>query len=298
MLMVVGSHYALWMFDECVHPAFREFAMTWGVYGVDIFLMVSGYGMVKSTRAKGIGKDYILKRLLGVYIPYLLMVIVCYMMDNGIPKGGDLHRLFTGYDYWYLYVQFAFYIIFALCYMVPKYRIYSTTLAVLIFTYCLWSEGRADFWILSNAAFLIGIYLAEAEVRWDGIWKKKLGRIILPLIGIAGTVLFIFIFRNNNTMIWKMALSLFFTIAVAGIAINIRGFGVVLCSLGTYSLYFYVLHTRLFWKLVMMNESWTYFQRTLFAFAITVIICIPLGFIMNNAMNWVRNKMDKVEVAE
>lgn len=295
LLMVLGSHYSLWMFNECIHPAFREFAMTWGVYGVDIFFLVSGYGLVKSASKKGIGKDYVLNRFIGVYLPYLLMVITCYVMDNGIPRGNDMHRLFTGYDYWYLYVQFAFYIIFAICYLVPRYRVISVTAAVAAFTYCLWTEGRQDFWQLSNAAFLVGIYLAEAEGRWEGIWKKTISRILLPIMGIAGTVTFIFVFRARSTMVWEMILSLFFTIAVAGIAINIKGFGVVLCSLGTYSLYIYVLHTRLFWKLVMYNESWTYFQRTLFAFVLTAIICIPLGFIIDNAMKWIKNRVDRVE---
>lgn len=296
LLMVVGSHYALWMFNECVHPALRAFVCEWGVYGVDIFFLVSGYGLVKSFKSKGINGDYVIRRFAGVYLPYLLIVLTCYVLDNGIPKGNDLHRLFTGYDYWYMYVQFSFYIIFALCYMLPKYREQATTAVVVIYTYCLWAEGRNDFWVLSNAAFLFGIYMAEAECRWDGIFKKPVVRILLPVIGIMGTAAFGYAFWAKGGIWFDLLTSMFFTIAVAGIGINIKGFGVVLCSLGTYSLYIYILHTRFFWKFVMYNENWTYFARTLLAFALTVIICIPLGFIMDNAISWARKRLLKTDM--
>lgn len=295
LLMVVGSHYALWMFNESLHPAFREFVMGWGVFGVDIFFMVSGYGLVKSTRKNGINGEFVVKRLIGTYLPYLLMVLVCYGLDNGVPQGNDLHRLFTGYDYWYLYVQFAFYMIFALCYLMPQYRLVAVTIAVIIYTYCLWAEGRQDFWQLSNMAFLIGIYLAEAEYKWEGIWKKTTNRVVLPLVGVVGTAIFAYFFKQHGGISLELMRSLFFTIAVAGIAINVKGFGVVLCSLGTYSLYIYVLHTRFFWKFVMMNEEWTYFKRTIFAFVLTVIICIPLGYIIDGIMKKIINKINLFE---
>lgn len=292
LLMVVGSHYALWMFAECVHPQIREFVMELGVFGVDIFFLVSGYGLVKSTRAKGINGEYIAKRLWGVYVPYILMVVTCYVMDNGLPRGNDLRRLITGFDYWYIYVQLTFYIMFALCYLMNKYRVVALTLAIAVYTYCLWAEGRSDFWELSNLAFLVGVYLAEAEYKWEGIWKKPASRVMLPLVGIVGTIVFIYTFRVYGGLSLEMLRSLFFTIAVAGVAINIKGFGVVLCTLGNYSLYIYILHTRFFGKFVMMNEEWSYFERSLFAFVLTVVICIPLGYIMDGLVNKIKIKLN------
>ena len=61
ILMVIGSHYAGWMHTEPFNETVRAWISTWGVYGVDVFLLLSGYGLVKSYEKNGIDKQFVLK---------------------------------------------------------------------------------------------------------------------------------------------------------------------------------------------------------------------------------------------
>ena len=280
--MVVLSHYANWMYVEPTHPALKEFLGTWGVYGVDIFFLLSGYGLMKSAKRSGVNARFALKRFLSAYLPYILIVGFFVIIEGGLTSGEDVLKLLTGYDYWYMYVLFAFYIIFIVLYNVPKVNLILMTASVAGFSFWLYSQDRADFWILSNAAFLLGIYMAAAENVNEKIFAAKWMRIALPAVGIIGTALFAYLYAANPILSLEMCRSIFFTIAMAGIIINIRGFGVVLCSMGTYSLYIYLMHTRLFWKVVMMHDGWNYVLNCLLAALVTVIICLPLGF----ALEW------------
>ena len=56
ILMVIASHFAGGMYEESFNEALRQWISTWGVYGVDIFFMLSGYGLVKSYQKNGIDK--------------------------------------------------------------------------------------------------------------------------------------------------------------------------------------------------------------------------------------------------
>ena len=50
ILIVIASHFAEWMFLEPAHPGLRHMIGTWGPPGVDIFLLLSGYGLYLSAR--------------------------------------------------------------------------------------------------------------------------------------------------------------------------------------------------------------------------------------------------------
>ena len=49
-----------------------------GVFGVNLFLILSGYGIYKSFNKNGL-KDYFKKKIEKVYIPYLLVTIAKYL---------------------------------------------------------------------------------------------------------------------------------------------------------------------------------------------------------------------------
>lgn len=298
ILMVIASHYAGWMYVEPVHPIAKEFVSTWGVYGVDIFFLLSGYGLVKSASKNGIDKMFVLKRFLSSYLPYVLIVGFIEIIDQSLSDGQAVINLLTGYDYWYMYVLFVMYIIFMVFYKIDKFKEVLVSIGVIAFSIWLWSVGREDFWELSNGAFLIGIYAATIEKTKPDFFKKISLRIAIPVAGIAGTLIFNAVLKSVGGLWPEMIRSMFFTLAAFGIIINVKGFGVVLSSLGKYSLYIYLLHTYLFWKFVFINEDWAYAPSAMLAGAITLVISVAVGFAIDFNLSLIPKQIEKRKVAK
>ena len=95
ILMVIASHYAGWMFVEPVNPELREWVMTLGVFGVDIFFTMSGYGLVKAASKHGIDKRYVWNRVKTSYIPYIFISLSLsfYKVSKTCPRRGLLEIL-------------------------------------------------------------------------------------------------------------------------------------------------------------------------------------------------------------
>ena len=84
IFLVLISHYAVWI-GEIFHSDLLEYGLgRFGVYGVDLFFVVSGYGLVKSVGKKRINGTFLWKRFKAVYLPYLLIVGLIAVYDGGI----------------------------------------------------------------------------------------------------------------------------------------------------------------------------------------------------------------------
>lgn len=293
ILMVVFSHYAGWMYVEPLHPQVKEFISTLGVYGVDIFFLLSGYGLVKSYQKNGINLSFVVKRLTGSYIPYILIIGFFAIIDKNISDRQGVINLFTGYDYWYMYVLFGMYILFMVFYKLGFLKEILVSVGVIAFSIYMWKDGRSDFWVLSNGAFIIGIILASVEIRFPKLCKNIWFKAGLLAIGIIGTAVFAMLFEKNATLSMEMCRSMFITVAFAGIAVNIKGFGVVLPALGTYSLYIYLLHTRLFWKIMMIKPERNYIANTALTCVLTLVISLGIGFAIDYNLALIPKLMEK-----
>ena len=278
ILMVIGSHYAGWMYTEPFNETLRAWISTWGVYGVDVFLLLSGYGLVKSYEKNGIDRQFILKRFFNSYVPYILIVGFFAIIDKSIDSTTAVVKLLIGYDYWYMCVLFALYIMFMVFYKIGKFKEITLTVGVIAFTYFLYARGQAPFWELSNAAFLLGVYAATLERKYKESLKDLIIKVNLALTGFALMVICAFWHINAGTMSSHMAASICFTVMTLGLAVQMKAGGLILPALGRYSLYIYLLHTRLFWKFVAYKEDWSYFKGSVIAGIITLFVSIAIGF--------------------
>lgn len=290
ILMVIASHYAAAMFVEPVRPAAKAFVSTFGVYGVDIFFLLSGYGLVKSYQQSGIDRNFVIKRFMNTYLPYLLVIGFFAIVEKSITDPMGLVYLLIGYDYWFMAVIFAMYIMFMVIYKIGKFKEILITVAVIGFSIWLYNIGKADFWELSNGAFLIGIYAASLEQKFGEKLENAIKKTNLTAISVGATILGSYLYTGNGEMWAHMVTSMSFTMVVLCLCVEIKGGGVILPSIGRYSLYVYLLHLRLFWRVVMYNEEWSYSGRAVIAGVITLLVSVAVGF----AIEWNLNRITDI----
>lgn len=287
ILMVIASHYAGWMYTESLNESLRVWISTWGVYGVDIFFLLSGYGLVKSASKSGIDKSFIIKRFMNSYVPYILIAGFLALLDKHIDSPVALIKLLIGYDYWFMCVLFAFYIMFMIFYRFGgRVKEILLTLGVIGFSYWLYIKPEfQDFWFLSNGAFLLGVYAATLEARLGDKLKSAIIKSNLAFISLGLMVISAFWHVSGGALIAHLCASIMFTLMTLGLCVQFRGEGFILPILGSYSLYVYLVHTRLFWKFVAFKESWSYFKGSVIAGLITLIFAAVLGFVVSKCLD-------------
>lgn len=303
IIMVILSHYAEWWSwfyaEEGTRELIRGGISRFGPYGVAIFLLFSGYGLGKSAGDKRIGWRFILKRVLSVYIPYLVIVILIDLLSGGFETLEDVLDIFYGQDFWYMTVLFSFYLAFMAIWFVFSNRHIRAVLMIL-FTYWysnhLYKAGEHDFWYISNIAFAIGVLLA----LYEPIVKKlvdKAGIILAILFGIGSiAVVCTALFAEH---VWaepideirsRVIAVTIFTMFVVFFAAVWKWYDPVLPVLGKYSLYFYLSHTFLFMWAINYFE---YEMAINFIIATAVIIFVSViwGALMDMLLKPVMKKL-------
>ncbi len=310
ILIVIGSHYAGWMYVEPVHIRAHHMISTWGPPGVDIFFLLSGYGLYRSARAgvteqcqSGISGRFVLRRILGALLPYLLIagLINCYTgaWTEAVSEGHlkqTLLSYLTCAEYWYMAVLFVLYGFFMLCFRFGgRLRLPLLTIAVILYTIWLYQTGHADFWELSNPAFLIGLWAAAAEETFPAPMGKKPLQAGIGLLGMAGMILSFYMMQQYGgsgvpeSFGWELTMNVFFTLIILSLALLIPTWPrAVLSFLGETSLFIYLLHTVLFWALIFRLEALGYARAAMLTGLITLAVSGAVGFLylkLSNAVS-------------
>ena len=290
ILIVIASHYAGWMYVEPVHQAAHDIISTFGPYGVDIFFLLSGYGLTKSAAKKGITLSFVLRRIFSIYVPYLLIVTGINLYIDGFSDidASGWFKFFTGYDYWYMNILFIFYILFMIIWKLKEVlRLPLMTVAVIAVTVIMFNIGRADFWELSNSAFLIGIYAATIEKKWPDKMKNKLIHTAVILVSLVCFIICTkmmidsYGMTDNSAFIWELVSDIFFTLLICGLCYLTPNIGWVLPAVGSQSMYIYLLHQTLFWALTFKFDEMSYFKSTVIVGLISIAAAMLIGFIYN-----------------
>ena len=303
IVMVIISHYAEWWSWFTVEEGTREiirFGLArLGPYGVAIFLLFSGYGLSKSAGNNRIGIKFILKRVIGVYIPYLIMVILLEMFSGNVQSWKDLSDIWYGHDFWYMTVLFSFYLSFMTIWLLIKNRhIRAVCMAIFTFLYSnhLYNRGEYDFWYISNIAFAIGVILALYEVELVKI--NVIIRTVLMVIFGIGSIYVIYsalYVEHVWTQPYSESLSRIyavstFTLFVVFFASVWRYYDPVSRVLGKYSLYFYLSHTFLFmW--VINHYEYDMSIRFLIATVVIIVVSILLGIVITKLTDILNQKV-------
>ena len=314
ILIVIASHYAGWMYVDPIHVTAHDWIMKWGPEGVDIFLLMSGYGLVKSVlkgkkgkhNSSGVTAGFVLKRVIGAYLPSVLCLALIDIYDGTWTAAGvdgtvteTVLEVLRVSGFWYMNVLFVMYIAFMLIYRFGgRLRILLITSAVIAQTVYLFNKGYADFWELSNMAFLIGIYAAEAEHKWPDAVKKLPVKLIIMISGVSGMIYtFMGMQRHGGSRIsetfgWELAFNIFFTITILGIAYFIPTWkGLIMTTLGECSLFVYMLHTTMFWALIFKFEEYGYAAAASVTGFITLAFSMLIGVLYNSLVGLITAKL-------
>ncbi|MBP9995744.1 MAG: acyltransferase [Lachnospiraceae bacterium] len=292
IILVLISHFAGWMYVDATWLILKTQLSYIGPVGVDIFFAMSGYGLVKSaaknaqvTGKNGITWQFVFKRILTVYCPYILVVGIIYLLDGTFAEadGWTIIHYLTGRDYWFMCVLFMMYIAFMLIWRIGKCRHLLITLFVAGLSAYLYHLRMKDFWQLSNASFLLGIYAASIESKCSLVVKKVTHVITLAigLIGTAFTSIMIYLIRKDNPVGGfevRMVLNVFVTITFLALAYLMKNaksgkFGL----LGKNTLFVYLLNAPIFWPLMMKLENIGYVAASCITAAVTVAAGVLIG---------------------
>lgn len=264
-VMVVLSHYGHWWniiaATEGNVETFR-FALTkLGIYGVDIFFLLSGYAMVKSLGDKKMSWHFIWKRIKNVFIPYLIVAGVIELASGGLTTIHDLWLLISGYNYWYMCVLFMFYIGFIVIYALIRIKAVRVA-AFAIFTYVLsyapYNHDMSPFWYVSNIAFAIGVIAGEYEIAFQKIINKiwipmlivlSAGMVFVMQWGLAGGANFGG--EPEDYQIWvQIGATVVWTLLILILASKCRIKEKLFVFLGRNSLYIYITHVFIFMRCI------------------------------------------------
>lgn len=303
VVMVILSHYAEWwtwfLPTEGVMEIFRQGLAKLGIYGVDLFFLFSGYAMVKSLGQERMHPQFIWKRIKNVYIPYLIVIGIIELISGGFTSVQDFWIYVSGYDYWYMFVLFVFYIGFIAVYTIiggraPRVIVFS--IFTYVFSYILYDRGMYDFWYVSNIAFALGVIVGEYEKTL----KKLVDKIGIPLIilltaGMGFAVYYgllsegwklqktpreLLLLQIGATVIWTV-LGMLLVSKCAGCRIKEKVFP----FLGKNSLYIYLTHTYIFMRCVNGIEA---------SFPLRFIISAVLTVLVSFLLNMMITKVEKL----
>lgn len=262
IIMVIASHYAEWWSwfpDLMLEGKAEDFRLTLtrlGIYGVNIFFFFSGYGLTKSAGNKRIDGKFIWRRIQSVYLPYLVIVGIIQILSGGFESFSGFLKYLYGYDYWFMFVLFLFYIGFILIWAIWK-NPHLRVLLFLFYTFAiikvLFDKEMQSFWYVSNLAFVLGIAMATYE---PGCCKvPSIAKILLTPLLLSFTIYYeLYVDKTGMTpeqmLHLQMLNTVLWTLHIACIAALIPWHDLVLGGLGKCSLYLYLWHTYIFMRCV------------------------------------------------
>lgn len=291
MIMVMILHFANWNYQEPLSEIWKGLVSSWGIYGVDIFFLLSGYGLVKSYEKNGIDKRFVVRRILNTYVPYLVIVgFLSIFIDRNLDSPDAVIDLLIGQDFWFMTVIFALYLMFMVIYRVGFFKELLLTGFVTGFSVYLYKTSHADFWYLSNGAFLIGVYAATLEKKFGDKVKETIVRFNLAGIGVVAAMLSAYWYTIAGTISAHHIASMMFTVMILGFCVQLDAKGYVLPVIGSYSLYIYLIHGRILWFLVNRFESARFYNIAINDFWLSVLAGIVIGVVVEKVIGLVQKK--------
>ncbi len=309
IIMVILSHYAEWWswfhVEEGISEIIRYGVSRFGPYGVGIFFLFSGYGLTKSAGSMRIDWRFIAKRILNVYVPYLVIVVLIELLSGGFASTEEVLNLFYGQNFWYMTVLFSFYLAFMAIWLIFTNRHIRGGLMIGFtwwYSHYLYVSGEQDFWYISNIAFAIGTLLAlyEPEIKKG---MDKVGIWLTILFGLGSLAVVYSALHMEH--VWADPLEeirsriiavTIFVLFVASLGAVWKWYDRILQFIGKYSIYLYLWHTFLFMWAVnyFTHEMWIRFVIAAgVILSVSIVMGIGMELILKPINKWINTVMKK-----
>ena len=239
ILMVVFSHFFEWREAFKVTGAFARFMTFLGDPGVAVFFFLSGYALFSKYKDKPTDKEYIYKRFKNMYFPYLLIAVLIALIAGSLKGLSDVWRILTGKGFWFITIILIIYIAFYFVGKLPKFRILAMAVIITALSVYLYLKDYREFWYNTNWCFVLGMIIAGYETS------------IIEKLGLKGSKN-----KGKNTNPVVKFLSL----------------------LGRYSLYIYLLHNFVFYRVVSFKTSY----NTPLGFAVKILISLVITVLISD----------------
>lgn len=170
-LLVIFAHYAQWYIMIVDSNIVWLLLSKAGRYGVAIFFLVSGYGLVLSAK-KGLDASWMRRRIFNVYIPYLCIEGLIHLMEKKQWSLDGAIRYIFAMDAWFIFVIVIFYLLFWVIWKLCEHRIFWMAVGVIVISVALAVAMKDSVWYASNIAFLVGTAAGENSEELD-IWLRS-----------------------------------------------------------------------------------------------------------------------------
>ncbi|MFL0252472.1 acyltransferase family protein [Clostridium neuense] len=234
-----------------------------GAIGVDIFLMLSGYGVYKSYKKRGVGIDFILRRLKKIYTPLIIVVLLELVWRiYGEKSNYSIHRIitfFTGFDtkrtldgtYWYISFILLWYAIFFIIYRYSKHKKISIIL-LFCFSYLFkvskFISPIGDLswqYSLHFISFPFGILVATYERNIIELLNKDMYKLIIIVL-VIGSISSHYVFSGNSEYYWLYDINVSMIFIFLGVLLQSLGFmSKFLKSIGNISYEVYLVEMQI-----------------------------------------------------
>ncbi|WP_340851686.1 acyltransferase family protein [Ligilactobacillus salivarius] len=190
ILIVIVSHWYRYVaIDAPLH-----FIYHFGFYGAALFSFMSGYGVYKSYVNRGFYKNWIVKKIRYVYIPYMIICIIANVVVYKYYKFDISFLWGAGKDFtmWYVPWIMLFYVLFRLVYGLNINKNAKNLMLVIVYfiiTQSLISlTNISSVWYTCNGALVMGVIISECTTIMT---KRK--ALISMLLGIVSSILFAYL---------------------------------------------------------------------------------------------------------
>lgn len=282
---------------------FVDFFHMYGLWGVELFLFVSGFGIVNSLKKNTINTFYghRIKRLL----PTCIIVGVTKLLFSKMGFTEDIHSnillLVTNLYIWYIYAITVYYIISPLLFKLLKgYGLWVVLLACVFSLLCKYIPfGNSPYYLINHIGWITGrlpIYTFGMYVAFKPLNFK------ISTINVVGFIFFVIclILRAGSIMVkykWNVPYIYVLLLPATPMLCILCSYVkrvfqklnslVILEYLGKYSLELFLWHTYIYWNLFRNKifESYNSYEKALISLVLILVLTIVSVFIRDFITN-------------
>lgn len=292
VFLVILSHYAIWYLSVENNNIVSVLTKT-GRFGVAIFFMMSGYGLVLSAK-KRLDFYWILRRVFHVYLPYLIIMCALHLLERRPFDLTVFMAYVLGRGTWFMAVLFEFYVLFYVVWKFSRCKILYLGVGIAAISLLRLLNGEPSTFYSSNFALLVGVIAGQYDEeigRW--ISSRRQSTCIILLIGFLGSGVFYTYFTNKVEWIYilgKIICSVIWVLFLLAVFAYKEKSDKIINKVGAASLEIYLIHDFVLYSLNDVIEA----VNPIMVLITALLVSLVIGELLHKFFGILFNFGDKV----